>query len=160
MPALTNTAGPLGSDGGEVKNRSDAPSLTSQDSPAQPHTAADWIDHDGGPRPVHPNTLVLVRHRDGKEPLSPIEFARNVQWDHKLLPWDVVAYRVHKRSAEEVAAELRVRDTAPDLLDVLKETQAHLTEYLEAIGEFGPGGRTSKLLTKIHAAIAKAEGRS
>ena len=74
-------------------------------------TISDWIDHDGNGMPVHPETRVTVRFRDG--------MAERVDQANKALFWggdevgsnwnhtspcsaDIVAYRVHTPSPGSV----------------------------------------------------------
>lgn len=69
-------------------------------------TLTEWVDHDGGPVPVAPETIVHVRFRDGNETMTATT-AHN--WDGRGKPegscWlhtaeaanaasDIVAYRV------------------------------------------------------------------
>lgn len=61
----------------------------------------EWIEHDGGPCPVEPETLVYVRFRNGH--VSGIvssagfwddENIRHSNWRHEPSPVDIIAYRV------------------------------------------------------------------
>lgn len=57
----------------------------------------EWIDHDGGPCPVEPTTLVLCRFRGGEEDDEDLRTpARELYWDHDRAGSDIIAYRVVK----------------------------------------------------------------
>lgn len=63
----------------------------------------DWIEHDGGDRPVSGYTLVEVKLRNGRiaEEIIPAYFWGNGEldsnWNHDIpCPADIVAYRVVK----------------------------------------------------------------
>jgi hypothetical protein len=61
-----------------------------------PHPIArdgdDWIDWPGGERPVHGETRVICRLRDGR--VLRAARSRNRAWDHEGDGTDTVAYRV------------------------------------------------------------------
>lgn len=58
-----------------------------------PKAVSDWIDWNGGPIPVDPQTRVIVRFRDYTEYLKP-ELASDWAWEHHRGSGDIVAYKV------------------------------------------------------------------
>ena len=120
-----------------------------------------WVEHDGGPRPVVPDTKVLIwlsraEFHDRDEPKSPIWLASSVDWS--IRPGWKMRYRVFAKSASEVEAEQRVRDAAPELLasliellEPLERASAELLSYGKVVDE-----RAEAAFDRARAAIAKA----
>ena len=53
-----------------------------------------WIAHDGGPCPVDPNSLPLVKLRDGEIlACEDDETADCFQWEHDQAEYDIIAYK-------------------------------------------------------------------
>lgn len=52
---------------------------------------AEWIDWQGGERPVESEQRVEVRRRNGHVGYG---YGRTFYWDHKGWPGDILAYRI------------------------------------------------------------------
>lgn len=116
-------------------------------------TLGPWVDHDGGPRPVAPDTKVRVyrysryfEELDADKIGSHTQLASSVDWANR--PGEKLKYRIVGKSAEAVASELRIRDAAPELYEALDAIVDALPASLLANG----------LLKKADAALAKARG--
>lgn len=116
-------------------------------------TPGPWMDHDGGPRPVAPGTLVRVyrysrefEEVEAEKIGSHTQLASSVEWANR--PGEKLKYRIIGKSAEQAAAELRVRDAAPELYEALEKMRALFLEQSEE----------TPIARMVKAALAKARG--
>ena len=62
--------------------------------------ASEWIEHDGGPRPVPASAIVTVRFRNHErvkdDYYTDTGIARDWDWYHDTMDDDIVSYRVVK----------------------------------------------------------------
>lgn len=115
-----------------------------------------WFDHDGGPRPVHPGTKVRIyRYRRFFEELEAVKLASHVQlassvdWSNR--PGEKMKYLIVGKSAEETAADQRIRDAAPELLEIVRRAAED--------GENYDGDDWAMYSEEAAAALAKALGQ-
>jgi len=64
-----------------------------------------WIKHNGGPRPVPPDTMVEIVHR-GRD-WRPVGPAKNMNWYHYGEVGDITEYRVIEPAKEETVQAIR-----------------------------------------------------
>lgn len=94
-----------------------------------------WFEHrNGDPRPVSPDTMVRVywyrnffEELEAEKLASHIQKAASVDWEHR--PGEKLKYQIVRKSDEEIAAELRVRDMAPELLAKLADVAKRGDNY-------------------------------
>lgn len=57
---------------------------------------SEWIEHNGKRRPVHKDERVTIQLRGGKRLSDPVISADMLDWVHRGIASDIVAYRVVK----------------------------------------------------------------
>ena len=78
---------------------------------------SEWIEWKGGECPVHENTLIDVRYRDGIITRG-ISTARGLCWDVHYYEQDIVAYRLSEQQSMEEAYEQAHKEIGDSALDV------------------------------------------
>lgn len=83
----------------------------------------EWIEWNGGPRPVPPHAVVIARHREdaGIDKRVPIE-STWLRWDHRGDGGDIVAYRVVSEAKADIFEGLTA---APDMVNHPPHYTAH-----------------------------------
>ena len=76
-----------------------------------------WLEWKGGECPVHENTLIDVRYRDGIITRG-ISTARVLCWDVHYYEQDIVAYRLSEQQSMEEAYEQAHKEIGDSALDV------------------------------------------
>lgn len=75
----------------EFYNRKNLPTVT----PADSSDVDGWIEWKGGDCPVDGRSLVDYKMRDG-DTCEDGEEVSNLEWEHRLVSYDIIAYRLHK----------------------------------------------------------------